>query len=117
MKTNAYRKDSHIEGYVGSGEAEQKSDLQKDYEKTNEVNEVTAFGKEPSELIAGNSEARDGYDNAGTQGKDSLSDDSMASVGKEGTLESAASKTGSASKDFEDERESNPDNSKGSTKN
>ncbi|GGI22161.1 hypothetical protein [Pedobacter mendelii] len=102
MKTNAYNKEEHIEGYVGSEKSTaEKSDVQKKYEKQNEGNEVTAYGKETSELINGNTLAKDGFDNTGTQGKDSLSDDGFNGVDKNTNVESAESHTGSLSKDFE----------------
>jgi len=108
MKTSIYNKEDHTEGYVETGSDEgAKSDVQKAYESKNDTNEVTAFGKEPSELIAGNREAKDGMDNSGTQGKDSLSDDSYNSTDEDATVESAASGTGSAGKDFKTEESIN----------
>ncbi|UKT62895.1 hypothetical protein [Pedobacter mucosus] len=103
MKTSAYRKDEHSEGYVGSDQnSEGKSDVQKEFERGNEGNEVESFGKEnSSQSIPGNTEARDGYDNTGTQGKDSLSDDPYNSSDKHPTIESADSHTGSSSNDFD----------------
>lgn len=109
MKTNAYNKEEHIEGYVGSDKKPtEKSDVQKEYEKGNDGNEVTSFGKETiaavnsEKLTQGNNiNARDGFDNTGTQGKDSLSDDTYNSKDKNPTIESAESHTGSSSKDFE----------------
>lgn len=100
MKTSIYNKEEHIEGYVGSGDDSTKSKLQKEYEKGNEGNEVTSYGQE-SDAIAGNTAAKDGFDNSGTQGKDSLSDDAYNSKDKHPTVESAASKTGSSSDDFD----------------
>lgn len=105
MKTSIYNKEKHIEGYVGSGKTEEKSEVQKEYEKGNEGNEVTSFGKVPlsennlNENIKNG--PRDGFDNTGTQGKDSLSDDSYNSADKNPTIKSAESHTGSSSKDFE----------------
>ena len=102
MKTSIYNKDEHLEGYVGSGkEPRDKSDVQKEYEKGNEGNEVNTYGKEPDLIIKGNSDAKDGFDNSGTQGKDSLSDDAYKSSDKNPTVESAESNTGSSSEDFE----------------
>ncbi|KQR65218.1 hypothetical protein [Pedobacter sp. Leaf176] len=102
MKTSIYNKDEHLEGYVGSDkESKDKSDVQKEYEKGNEGNEVHTYGKEPDLTIEGNSNAKDGFDNSGTQGKDSLSDDTYNSPDKDPTIESAESHTGSSSKDFE----------------
>jgi hypothetical protein len=101
MKTSIYNKEEHTEGYVGSGDDKlEKSDVQKAYEEGNDTNVVTAFGKEPSELIKGNPLAKDGFDNSGTQGKDSLSDDPYNSADKHPTLKSAESHTGSSSDDF-----------------
>ncbi|WP_316831304.1 hypothetical protein [Pedobacter aquatilis] len=102
MKTSIYNKEEHLEGYVGSGEAPaEKSDVQKAYEKGNDSNSVNTFGKEPDITIKGNTSARDGLDNTGTQAKDSLSDDAYNSNDKHPTIESAESHTGSSSKDFE----------------
>jgi len=108
MKTSVYNKDEHLEGYVGSGnESTDKSDVQKQYEKGNEGNDVTSFGKEPVAESNANKlshndvvEAKDGLDNTGTQGKDSLSDDAYNSSDKNPTVESAESHTGSSSEDF-----------------
>jgi hypothetical protein len=101
MKTSIYNKEEHIEGYVGSGEEQSaKSDVQKAFEDSNDTNVVTAYGKEPSELIKGNPSAKDGFDNSGTQGKDSLSDDAYNSADDGPTLKSAESHTGSSSEDF-----------------
>jgi hypothetical protein len=101
MKTSIYNKEEHTEGYVGQGnQQEEKSDVQKAYEAGNDVNEVTAYGKEPSELVKGNPAAKDGFDNSGTQGKDSLSDDTYNSADKHPTVKSAESHTGSSSDDF-----------------
>lgn len=107
MKTSIYNKEEHSEGYVKTGgEKDQKSDVQKEFEKANNINEVTAYGKEPSTLIKGNPLAKDGFDNSGTQGKDSLSDDSYNSLDKHPTNQSAASHTGSSSDDFKDDDDS-----------
>jgi len=112
MKTSIYNKEEHIEGYVGSDEnKEPKSDVQKQYEAGNEGNEVTSFGKETiaqahTDHIKGSFTARDGYDNTGTQGKDSLSDDAYNSADKHPTVESAESHTGSSSKDFDQKSQS-----------
>ncbi|GGH17046.1 MULTISPECIES: hypothetical protein [Pedobacter] len=101
MKTSIYNKAEHTEGYVGPDDRkEEKSDVQKAYEAGNDVNEVTAYGKEPSEMIKGNPLARDGFDNSGTQGKDSLSDDAYNSPDKHPSIKSAESRTGSSSEDF-----------------
>jgi hypothetical protein len=101
MKTSIYNKAEHTEGYVGpAGKSAEKSDVQKAYEAGNDTNVVTAYGKEPSELIKGNPLAKDGLDNSGTQGKDSLSDDPYNSADKHPTLKSAESHTGSSSEDF-----------------
>ena len=101
MKTNIYNKEEHNEGYVGSGdEQSEKSDVQKAYEAGNNTDVVTSYGKEPSELIKGNPLAKDGQDNSGTQGKDSLSDDAYNSSDKNPTIQSAESHTGSSSNDF-----------------
>ncbi|WP_316805722.1 hypothetical protein [Pedobacter agri] len=107
MKTNIYNKKEHTEGYVGEGKDDSKSDVQKEYEKGNDGNVVTSFGQETvAEKNAhgfneGNIVAKDGLDNTGTQGKDSLSDDAYNSEDKNPTVESAASGTGSSSKDFD----------------
>lgn len=88
MKTSIYNKDEHTEGYIGNGNTDKKSDVQKAYEKGNDVNEVTPFGQVPiaqentNDFTEGNIEARDGFDNTGTQGKDSLSDDTYNSTDK-----------------------------------
>lgn len=108
MKTSIYNKQEHLEGFVGNvEEAKHKSDVQKAYEKGNDGDEVTSFGKEPISKIAatkiasgGKITARDGLDNTGTQGADSLSDDAYNSKDKNPTIESAASGTGSSSEDF-----------------
>ncbi|MBO9672871.1 MAG: hypothetical protein J7577_05480 [Sphingobacteriaceae bacterium] len=101
MKTSIYNKAEHLEGYIGKqGESEEKSDVQKAYEACNDVDVVTAYGKEPSEMIKGNPLAKDGFDNTGTQGKDSLSDDAYNSADKHPTIKSAESHTGSSSDDF-----------------
>ncbi|OWK70025.1 hypothetical protein CBW18_13665 [Pedobacter sp. AJM] len=112
MKTSIYNKDEHTEGYFGNGNTDKKSDLQKAHEKGNEGNEVTAFGRAPiaeenaNGFNDGNINARDGFDNSGTQGKDSLSDDTYNSTEAQHTVESAASKTGSSSEDFKDNKDS-----------
>lgn len=111
MKTSVYNKEEHLEGFVGNADkAKQKSDVQKAYESGNDGNEVTAFGKEPVSKIAarkianGNKvTAKDGLDNTGTQGADSLSDDAYNSQDKNPTIESAASGTGSSSEDFKNQ--------------
>lgn len=108
MKTSIYNKEEHLEGYVGTGEKpDEKSDVQKQYEKGNEGNEVTSFGKETiskmnegKKAMNGEVKIRDGFDNTGTQGKDSLSDDSYNSKDKNPTIDSADSGTGSSSEDF-----------------
>ncbi|MEH3111835.1 hypothetical protein [Pedobacter terrae] len=101
MKTSIYNKKEHIEGYVGSGDEQaEKSDVQKAFEEGNDTDVVTSYGKEPGELIEGNPLAKDGRDNSGTQGKDSLSDDAYNSTDKHPTLKSAESHTGSSSNDF-----------------
>ncbi|TCD22063.1 hypothetical protein EZ456_18145 [Pedobacter psychrodurus] len=101
MKTSIYNKEEHTEGYVGpNSEKPEKSDVQKAYEAGNNTDVVTSYGKEPSELIKGNPLAKDGLDNSGTQGKDSLSDDAYNSSDKNPTIKSAASHTGSSSDDF-----------------
>jgi hypothetical protein len=111
MKTSIYNKEEHIEGYVGSGkENVEESAVQKQYEAGNDGNEVTSFGKEPiadknaGDLTRGKDVifAKDGLDNTGTQGKDSLSDDAYNSTDKNPTLKSAESRTGSSSEDFKD---------------
>ena len=109
MKTSIYNKEEHLEGYVGSSEkSKEKSDVQKAYEAGNETQEVTSFGKETIAEINSNKEqsldkaskAKDGFDNTGTQGADSLSDDAYNSPDKHPTVESAESKTGSSGSDF-----------------
>ncbi|TCD10134.1 hypothetical protein EZ449_09915 [Pedobacter frigidisoli] len=113
MKTSIYNKEEHTEGYVNTGgEKDQKSDVKKEYEAGNDVNEVTAYGKEPSELIEGNPLAKDGFDNSGTQGKDSLSDDSYNSSDKNPNVKSAESHTGSSSEDFKDKPNKSLDQNK-----
>lgn len=111
MKTSIYNKEEHIEGYVGSGEQNLKtSELQKEHGAGNEGNEVTSFGKESiANKNAGDLKrgkglvfAKDGLDNTGTQGKDSLSDDAYNSEDRNPTLKSAESHTGSSSDDFKD---------------
>ena len=112
MKTNIYNKTEHLEGYVGSDEkAKEKSDVQKQYEKGNDDGEVTSFGKETiakanrlKKEIGTRISARDGFDNTGTQGKDSLSDDSYNSKDKNPTVKSAESGTGSSSEDFKENK-------------
>jgi len=107
MKTSIYNKEEHTEGYVGSNDKQdEKSEVQKQYEKANDGNQVNTYGKEPDLMIAGNAEAKDGYDNSGTQGKDSLSDDSYNSTDKNPTVQSAESHTGSSSFDFDDKKKS-----------
>lgn len=109
MKTSIYNKDEHLEGFVGNTEeTRHKSDVQKAYEQGNEGNEVTSFGKEPISEIAARKmangdkiTAKDGLDNTGTQGADSLSDDAYHSKDKNPTIQSAESGTGSSSKDFD----------------
>ncbi|WP_316799873.1 hypothetical protein [Pedobacter frigidisoli] len=101
MKTSAYNKEEHLEGYVGNGaEKSEPSDVQKAYEAGNDTNKVNSFGKDPDQMIAGNAAARDGYDNSGTQGRDSLSDDAYHSEDHHPTVESAESHTGSSGDDF-----------------
>ena len=46
MKTSIYNKKEHTEGYVGEGNDDSKSDIQKEYEKGNDGNVVTSFGQE-----------------------------------------------------------------------
>ncbi|TCO29024.1 hypothetical protein EV200_102443 [Pedobacter psychrotolerans] len=112
MKTSIYNKDEHTEGYIGNGNTDKKSDVQKAHEKGNEGNEVTAFGRAPigeenaGGIDKGNINARDGFDNSGTQGRDSLSDDTYNSTEKHHTVDSAASQTGSSSEDFMDNKDS-----------
>lgn len=103
MKTSVYDKKEHLEGYVGTGaqKDKDKSAVQKQYEKLNETNEVTSYGHEAStKPHIANFNARDGYDNSGTQGKDSLSDDSYHSEDHKPTVKSGASHTGSSLTDF-----------------
>lgn len=106
MKTSIYNKAEHIEGYVGDKDKQvEKTDVQKAYEKGNDTNEVTSYGKDPiAEKNLKNKEdkitARDGFDNTGTQGADSLSDDAYNSADKHPNVESASSYTGSSSEDF-----------------
>ncbi|WP_431294023.1 hypothetical protein [Pedobacter sp. P26] len=110
MKTSIYNKKEHIEGYVGSGdEQSEKSDVQKAFEESNDTHVVTAYGKEPDELIKGNPLAKDGFDNSGTQGKDSLSDDAYNSADKNPGIKSAESHTGSSSDDFKTNKGINED--------
>jgi len=114
MKTSVYNKKEHVEGYIGEGNDPEKSKVQKEYEKGNEGNVVTSFGKETiaTKNAQGFDErniiAKDGLDNTGTQGKDSLSDDAYGSEDKTHTIESAESGTGSSSKDFNNPQ-SNPE--------
>lgn len=98
MKTSIYNKTEHTEGYVGKGDAADQSKLQKEYEAGNDTNEVKSFGHEST--IEGNVDARDGFDNTGTQGKDSLSDDTYPNQNTNSTIKSAESGTGSSSEDF-----------------
>ena len=115
MKTSIYNKEEHLEGFVGNAnEAKEKSDVQKAYEAGNNGNEVTSFGKEPISEIAARKIAtgdkviaKDGLDNTGTQGADSLSDDAYNSKDKNPTIKSAESGTGSSSKDFDTQKQSN----------
>ena len=115
MKTSIYNKEEHLEGFVGNtDEAKNKSDVQKAYEKGNEGNEVTSFGKEPISEIAARKmangdkiTAKDGLDNTGTQGADSLSDDAYNSKDKNPTIKSAESGTGSSSEDFDTANKNN----------
>ena len=106
MKTSIYNKAEHIEGYIGDKDKQvEKTDVQKAYENGNNTNEVTSYGKEPiAEKNMKHKEdkitARDGFDNTGTQGADSLSDDAYNSVDKHPSVESASSHTGSSSEDF-----------------
>ncbi len=102
MKTNIYNKKPHIEGYIGSEESSvQKSDVQKAFEAGNDTNEVMSYGKEKTQKPHfENAKARDGFDNTGTQGYDSLSDDAYNSADQNPTVESAESQTGSSSEDF-----------------
>jgi len=107
MKTSIYNKSKHLEGYVEQAEQnKQKTDVQKEYEKGNNGNEVTAFGRDtvanenaewPKKIIA-----KDGMDNSGTQGKDSLSDDTYNSRNTQNTVENSESGTGSSSEDFKE---------------
>ena len=107
MKINAYRKDPHVEGYDGKkGSPEKKTAIEQAYDKGNDTNTVTSFGNETlktKNLRDLNEEdifARDGLDNTGTQGKDSLQDDAYPHKDTIETKESAASKMGSSSGDF-----------------
>lgn len=108
MKTNIYNKAKHLEGYVGSDEKpSEKSDVQKQYERGNDDKEVTSFGKETiakfnkaKRAMGDKVKIRDGFDNTGTQGKDSLSDDSYNSKDRNPTTKNAESGTGSSSEDF-----------------
>jgi len=106
MKTSIYNKKEHVEGYVGEGNDTEKSEVQKEYEQGNEGDVVTSFGKETiakknaQGFDERNITTKDGLDNTGTQGKDSLSDDAYGSADKTHTIESAESGTGSSSKDF-----------------
>ncbi|MGY3053931.1 hypothetical protein ACVWYG_002133 [Pedobacter sp. UYEF25] len=107
MKVSAYRKDPHLEGYDGKeGSHVQASGLKKASNKGNESKVVTSFGNEPLKtknqrgLNEDNISAKDGLDNTGTQGKDSLHDDAYPHKDDLETKESAESNTGSSSKDF-----------------
>lgn len=107
MKTSIYNKKEHLGGYVGPDEnSEEKSEVQKAYESGNEGNEVTSFGKETIARYnaetshSDKTKARDGFDNTGTQGADSLSDDAYNSPDQHPTVKSAESHTGSSSEDF-----------------
>lgn len=107
MKTSIYNKAEHTEGYVGpAGKSTEQSEVQKAYEAGNDGNEVSSYGKEPiakrnAEKLTNNwVKARDGFDNTGTQGADSLSDDAYNSKDKHPTVLSAESHTGSSSADF-----------------
>jgi len=106
MKTSIYNKEEHLEGYAGpTGNSEEKSDVQKAYEAGNDGNEVTSFGRETiaqynADTLHHKPQARDGFDNTGTQGADSLSDDAYNSADKHPTIKSAESHTGSSSEDF-----------------
>lgn len=107
MKISAYRKDPHLEGYDGKeGSPEKETAVERASKKGNDTNTVTSFGNET--LKAKNSRglnednifAKDGFDNTGTQGKDSLHDDAYPHKDGMETKESAESMTGSSSKDF-----------------
>lgn len=107
MKINAYRKDPHVEGYDGKkGSPEKKTVIEQAYEKGNDTSTVTSFGNETiktKNLRNLNEEdifARDGLDNTGTQGKDSLQDDAYPPKDAIEIKEGAASKTESSSEDF-----------------
>ena len=108
MKTTPYRKNSDTEGYDGKpGIPTSKTDVEKTYEGGNDTQKVTSFGNEPiatknnRHLTEDNIVARDGFDNTGTQGKDSLSDDAYPQTDEIETKESAQGNTGSATRDFE----------------
>ncbi len=105
MKTSIYNKRPHTTGFDGQDEkAAKKSDVQQAYEAGNDTQEVTSYGKMP---IAEQNKfehehpvtARDGYDNTGTQGADSLSDDTYNSQNRQ-NKEKGESQTGSKSNDF-----------------
>jgi hypothetical protein len=83
MKTNIYNNKEHTEGYTGPEDKNVKNPTDNVLETTNN-NKVVSYGKEEENMIKGNVLARDGYDNSGTQGKDSLSDDTY----KEGNIDS-----------------------------
>lgn len=107
MKIDVYRKEDRTVGYSGKeGLPDKKSPVQNAYEKGNDTDTVTSYGKEPlnaknhQNLGKGNTSARDGFDNTGTQGKDSLHDDAYPHKDGMETKESAESFTGSSSKDF-----------------
>ncbi|MET4080808.1 hypothetical protein ABIB40_000752 [Pedobacter sp. UYP30] len=119
MKISTYRKDPHLEGYDGKeGSPEKKTTVEsvenvqsvdgvnKASEKGNDANTVTSFGnktlkaKNSRGLNENNILAKDGFDNTGTQGKDSLHDDAYPHKDGMETKESAESNTGSSSKDF-----------------
>lgn len=107
MKINAYRKDPHVEGYDGKkGSPEKKTAIELAYEKGNDSNTVTSFGNETlktKNLRNINEEdilARDGLDNTGTQGKDSLQDDAYPHREAIKTKKRATNNTGSSSEDF-----------------
>lgn len=107
MKTNVYKKDVEVEGYRGEeGSPKEKTDVEKAYEAGNDTNEVTSFGNEPLEvknsrgLNEDTIKAKDGFDNTGTQGKDSLHDDAYPHKDGIETKQSAESETGSSSNDF-----------------
>ncbi len=107
MKTEIYRKEPHLEGYEGNeGLADEKTDVEKKYEEGNNTNEVTSFGNESlkiknsRDLTEETITAKDGFDNTGTQGKDSLHDDAYPHQDAMESKQSAESETGSSSNDF-----------------